>query len=221
MKGYKGFDNEFKCKGKQYQENTFFEEDEAKICISGIHFCENPLDVLDYYSLIDDNCNLNQFSDVESLDEVFTDDNKKYCTKKLKVGAKLDLKGFIEASVDYIFNKEKLSDNAQLASSGNFAQLASSGDRAKLASSGDSAKLAICGYHAQLSIKGKNSVGANIGIGGKIKGCKGSWITLAEYEYDYKKKDYICICVKSAKIDGAILKEDTWYELKNGEFVES
>lgn len=193
MKGYKGFDKDFKCKGKQYQENTVFEEDEAKICRSGIHFCKNPLDVLDYYPLIDDDCKLNQFSEVESLDEVFTDDNKKYCTKKLKVGAKLNLKGLIEASVDFLFNQENLSDDAQLASSG------------------DSARLAI---------KGKNSVGANIGFNGIIKGCKGTWITLAEYEYDQEKYEYVCVCVKSAQIDGEILKEDTWYQLKNGEFVE-
>ena len=301
MKGYKGFDNEFKCKGKQYQENTFFEEDEADICKRGMHFCKNPLDVLDYYPLIDDDCNLNQFAEVEALDEVFTNDNKKYCTKKLKVGAKLNLKGLIEASFDFLFNQENLSDEAQLASSGDYAQLASSGncaqlassgdyaqlassgnyarlassgdcaqlassgdyarlassgncarlassgyyarlassgncaqlassgdyarlassgDYAQLASSGDYARLASSGDYARLAIEGESSVGANIGIDGIIKGCKGTWITLAEYEYDEEKYEYVCVCVKSAQIDGEILKEDTWYQLKNGEFVE-
>ena len=33
-------------------------------------------------------------------------------------------------------------------------------------------------------------------------------------------KKTIPICVKSAQIDGEILKEDTWYELKNCDFVE-
>lgn len=238
MKGYKGFDKDFKCKGKQYQENTVFEESEAKICRSGIHFCKNPLDVLDYYPLIDDDCKLNQFAEVESLDEVFTDDNKKYCTKKLKVGAKLNLKGLIEASVDFLFNQENLSDDAQLASSGDDARLASSGDDAQLASSGDFARLASSGDYSQLAsigygsqlassgnysklvIDGERSVGANIGIDGKIKGIKGTWITLAEYKYDYEKNKNVCVCVKSGQIDGERLKEDTWYQLKNGEFVE-
>ena len=38
---------------------------------------------------------------------------------------------------------------------------------------------------------------------------------MAEYDDNYKP-----ICVKAAQIDGEILKADTWYELKDGEFVE-
>ena len=39
MKGYKGFNPGLICKDKQYQENTVFEEPEAKICEKGMHFC--------------------------------------------------------------------------------------------------------------------------------------------------------------------------------------
>ena len=49
MKGYKGFAPGLVCRGKQYAENTVFEERDAEICKSGMHFCENPFDVLDYY----------------------------------------------------------------------------------------------------------------------------------------------------------------------------
>ena len=66
---------------------------------------------------------------------------------------------------------------------------------------------------------GDNNVGANIGIDGIIKGKIGSWITLAEYEYD-NFGNYICVCVKSAKIDGVKLKENVFYKLINGEFAE-
>lgn len=31
---------------------------------------------------------------------------------------------------------------------------------------------------------------------------------------------YTPVCVKAAQIDGETIKEDTWYTLKNGEFVE-
>ena len=44
MKGYKAFDKGLICRGKQYAENTVFEEDKAEICKSGMHFCKNPLD---------------------------------------------------------------------------------------------------------------------------------------------------------------------------------
>jgi len=100
--------------------------------------------------------------------------------------------------------KKDSGDYAQLASSGYSAQLASSGDYAQLASSGYSAKLASSGDYAQLELGGKQSVGANIGYSGTIKGIKGCWITLAEYDNNYNIK-----YVKSAKIDGVKLKEDT------------
>lgn len=65
-------------------------------------------------------------------------------------------------------------------------------------------------------MNGLKSVGANIGVNGKIKGKKGNWIVLAEY--DGKR---LPLCVKSAQIDGEKIKEDTFYQLKNGEFVEA
>ena len=92
MNGYKGFGKGLVCLGKQYAENTVFEEDKAVICKKGMHFCENPFDVLDYYPLINDKCELNEFAEVEAQDKVEKDDNKKYCTKKLKIGAKLSFK---------------------------------------------------------------------------------------------------------------------------------
>ena len=64
-------------------------------------------------------------------------------------------------------------------------------------------------------MNGLESVGANIGVNGKIKGKKGDWIVLAEYD-----DNFLPLCVKSAQIDGEKIKEDTFYQLKNGEFVE-
>ena len=81
MKGFKAFGKGLVCRGKQYKENTVFEEQEAVICKSGMHFCENPLDVLDYYPLVDGNGNMVEVAEVEALGECKTDDNKKYCTK--------------------------------------------------------------------------------------------------------------------------------------------
>ena len=56
------------------------------------------------------------------------------------------------------------------------------------------------------------------GINSIAKGKIGSWITLSEW----KNVDgvYTPVCVKTEKIDGERIKEDTFYKLKNGEFVE-
>ena len=34
-------------------------------------------------------------------------------------------------------------------------------------------------------------------------------------------RKYIPVCVKAAQIDGAVIKEDTFYKLENGEFKEA
>ena len=168
MKGYKAFEKGLICKGKQYAENAVFEEEKAEICNSGMHFCKYPLDVLDYYPLIDDKGNMSEFAEVEALDECKTDNNRKYCTKKLKIGAKLNITDFIKASINATHGiienevKEETKElknnenanvtlaggyNAKLAG-GNFAKLAG-GDFAKLAG-GDSAKL-VGGNWAKLA----------------------------------------------------------------------
>lgn len=105
MKGYKGFKKGLICKDKQYAENTVFSEEEAAICENGMHFCENPFDVLDHYGFVDDNGHMNEFAEVESLSDTYTNDNKKYCTTKLKVGAKLSFAGFVKACVDFAMEK--------------------------------------------------------------------------------------------------------------------
>ena len=238
MKGYKGFEPGLICRGKQYAENTVFEEEEAEICSCGMHFCENPFDVLDYYGFTNDNGDFNEFAEVEALDEVKTDDNRKFCTKKLKIGAKLSISKFINACVDFAIektstciadNKISSGDFAQIGSSGNSAKIGSSGDFAQIGSSGDSAKIGSSGYSAQIGSSGNS---AKIGSSGKdcviccaghnsvVKAKKGSWITLAEWEYSEEKERYIPKCVKTEFVDGERIKEDTLYKLIDGEFVE-
>ena len=187
MKGYKGFRKGLICKGKQYAENTIFEESEADICVNGMHFCKNPMDVLDHYPLIDDNGEMCEFAEVEALDETLTNDEKKYCTKKLKIGARLSLAEFIKASfdvtyqqikeeVDNVSEKENVVDNATLAGGG-WSKLAG-GDWSKLAG-GNGATLAG-GNRATLAggdwskLAGGNRATLAGGDGSKLAGGNGS-----------------------------------------------
>ena len=104
MKGYKAFEKNLVCRDKQYKENTVFEEDKASPCACGMHFCEYPLDVWKYYPPVK-NGELTEYAEVEALDEPKTDDNEKWCSKKLKIGAKIGIPGLVQASVDYIIGK--------------------------------------------------------------------------------------------------------------------
>ena len=221
MKGYKGFEPGLICRGKQYAENTVFEEEEAEICSCGMHFCENPFDVLDYYGFTNDNGDFNEFAEVEALDEVKTDNNRKFCTKKLKIGAKLSISKFINACVDFAIEKTSTCIADNKISSGDFAQIGSSGDSAQIGSSGNSAQIGSSGDFAQIGSSGKDCVICCAGHNSAVKAKKGSWITLAEWEYSKEKERYIPKCVKTEFVDGERIKEDTLYKLIDGEFVEA
>ena len=290
-KGFKGFKPGLVCKNKQYAENTVFEEDTAEICRRGMHYCVNPFDVLDHYNLVNNDGSFNDFAEVEALDRSFTNDGKKYCTKKLKIGAKLSFSGFIKACVDFTIEKTsfgKLNDSssgysaqigssgysAQIGSSGNYAQIGSSGNSAKIGSSGNSAKIGSSGDYAQIGSSGNSAkigssgysaqigssgdsaqigssgdyaqIGssgdyAQIGSSGNsaevrstgmcavvmcagynsmAKAKKGSFITLAEWKKDDENDRWIPVNVVTEKVDGERIKEDTFYKLIDGKFVE-
>lgn len=209
IKGYKAFNRGMICKGKQYEENTTYEENGNKICEAGVmHFCENPFDALNYYPLIDEDGNISDFADVEAIGDIYKEKDKT-ATNKLHIGAKLGLKGFIKACVDFTIEKtriESVKDN----------EADSGGYSAKIGSSGDSAKI---------TSEGKNSVVMAAGCNSIAKAKIGSWITLAEWIKTDKTDDsdnYIWIpkCVKTEYVDGERIKEDIFYKLVDGEFKE-
>ena len=186
MKGYKGFEKGLICRGKQYAENTVFEEDKAEICENGMHFCENPFEVWRYYPPCNDKGEFNEFAEVEALSDPQTDDNSKFCTTKLQVGAKIRFTDFVKAGAKFILEKTK--DNAATNT----------------------------GYCSAATVERKNSIAIATGYQGKAKGSKGSWIVCTERDNDNN-----ILCVKAAQVDGEKIKENTFYTLKNGEFVES
>ena len=111
-------------------------------------------------------------------------------------------------------------DSAKIGSSGYSAKIGSSGYSAKIGSSGGSAKIGSSGSSAQIDSTGVDSVICCAGHGCTVKAKIGSWITLAEWEYSEEKGRSVPRFVKTEYVDGEKIKPDTWYQLKNGEFVE-
>ncbi len=214
MKGYKGFNKDMTCRNKQYAENTVFEEAEAEICSSGMHFCENPFAVLDYYGFVGANGALNEFAEVEALDECKTDDNEKYCTKKLKIGAKIGITGLIKAFVDFTFSKIDFK-NASESNTGNWSAATNTGNWSAATNTGDQSAATNTGNWSAAAVGGNGSVAIATGYESKAKANVGSAIVVCERDDNYN-----LIGIKAAIIDGKNLKADTYYTLINGEFIE-
>lgn len=210
IKGYKAFNKGMICRGKQYEENTTYEESGNKICEAGVmHFCENPFDVLNYYSLVDENGDISDFADVEAVGDIYKREDRT-ATNKLHIGAKLGLKGFIKACVDFTIEKTRVEPIKDNGTDNN---------------NNSSAKIGSSGYSAQITSEGKDSVIMAAGYNSMAKAKIGSWITLAEWlktDRTDEKGDYIWKpkCVKTEYVDGKCIKEDTFYKLIDGEFKE-
>ena len=62
---YKAFNPDFSCRGFKFEVGKSYEVGgKIKACENGFHACENPLDVLDYYNLIDASGKVNRFGSV-------------------------------------------------------------------------------------------------------------------------------------------------------------
>ena len=290
---YKAFDKNMQCRGFQYEVGKEYEMDgEIKCCNRGFHACKSPLEVWDYYDMLN-----SRFAEVEQSGKIDEEEKStKVCSSHIKIKAELKLADIINIGVEWLKDitspsKVKadgaLNDNgdrrkqigssgdyaqigssgdsakigssgysAQIGSSGDYAQIGSSGDSAQIGSSGYSAQIGSSGYSAQIGSSGdyakigssgysaqigSSGYSAQIGSSGnyaqidstgddsvimcagnnsRVKATVGSWITLAEWVWNDEKKRNVPICVKTEYVDGENIKSDTWYQLKNGKFVE-
>ena len=192
--GYKAFNPGMICRGKQYEENAVFEEPEAKICNTGMHYCKNPFDVLEHYGFVNDNAEINEFAEVEALADEKTDDGRKFCTTKLKIGAKLSIHNFVNAFVE--FTLKRTNGESAATNTGDWSAATNTGNRSAATNTG------------------KDGVAVSWGRRGKARGEKGCYLVLAEYDDSNN-----LVCAKMEKVDGERIKENTFYTLKNGEFA--
>ena len=227
---YKAFDKNMQCRNFQYEVGKEYEMDgEIKCCNRGFHACKSPMEVWDYYDMLN-----SRYAEVEQFGKIDEELNStKVCSSHIKIKAELNLADIINIGVEWLKDitlpsKVKaygaLNDNGdrkkQIGSSGYSAQIGSSGNSAKIGSSGNSAKISSSGDSAQIDSTGKDSIIMCAGSGSRAKAKLGSWITLAEWKWNDEKNRNVPICVKTEYVDGNNIKADTWYQIKNGEFVE-
>ena len=243
---YKAMDKNMMCRGKQYEVGKTYHEDKADCCRAGMHACENPLDVLHYYPLRGGP----RFFEVECGGNVdkSEEDSKLACTE-LTVKGEVNFAGLVKATVNAVFNRVKGKEpfssgysstagssgnystagssgnystagssgySSTAGSSGDYSTAGSSGNYSTAGSSGDYSTAAATGAYCSAKADGKDSIAVVNGVCGKACGALGCYLVLTEYD-DHGNM----LLAKMAKVDGAVIKENTWYTLKNGEFVEA
>ena len=240
---YKGMDSEMQCRGMQYEVGKEFSVDgEIKCCSNGLHACERPLDVLDYYA---PGTGSRYFRVTQSGDlarELGGD--SKVASRKMRVDAEIGIPGLVKAHIEYVKAhtttehtdpKRATAGFRGAATAGDFGAAtagdsgaATAGDSGAatagfrgVATAGDSGA-ATAGDSGEATSRGSASVGTN-GIacarGGApmARGGIGAVLVLVEEP----SSSYNIAHWKAVEVDGKTVKADTWYRLKNGELMEA
>ena len=209
---YKAFDKNMQCRNFQYEVGKEYEMDgEIKCCNRGFHACKSSMEVWDYYDMLN-----SRYAEVEQSGKIEKEENStKVCSSRIKIKAELKLADIINIGVEWlkdITSPSKVKADGVLNDNGDRRkQIGSSGYYAKIGSSGDSDKIDSTGEDSVIMCSGNSSI---------AKAKVGSWITLAEWKWSDEKKRDVPACVKTKYVDGKNIKADTWYQLKNGKFVE-
>lgn len=208
LKAFKGFDKRLRCRGFQYEVGKEYQEPEAELCHKGFHACENPLDTLRYYPPTD-----SRYCEVEIDDNGQRNgDDSKVCGRHIKVGAEIGLKGVINAGVRFIFEKcENATEEHAYGVNGN---AAASGVRGNAAASGTRGTATVTGLYGGAKALGPDCLAAAWGPESKAMGKPGNWLVLSEHKYG------AVVDARLVRVDGEIIKADTWYTLRHGEIVE-
>ena len=251
MKVYKGTDKNMKCRGFQYKlgETAVF-DGEPHLCKTGLHACEQPIDVLNHYAPSKSRYFEAEAEDVSAERE---SSDSKIVAKKMTLKAEIGVPGLVKAQIEYIKNQIGFEDaikraNAEkenyatgdrgaasatgyqgaasatgyqgaASATGNQGAASATGYQGAASATGDRGAASATGYQGAASATGNAGVALAAGIECKAMGALGCAICCVE-RGGGNGETYPIIAVKAAIVDGEKIKADTWYRLKNGEFVE-
>ena len=202
MIGFKGFNKDLKCRDKQYVLGETAEEPTAELCTSGIHFCEYPLDCFGYYSPGDGS----RYCEVESDDADVsnkTDSDSKRVTKRLKIGFELNFSALVAAAIKFTFDRATWLDSDK-----------ATGYQGAASATGNRGAALTTGYASKAKTNGTDMIACALGEKAAAAGEIGNWLVLAE-----RDDDGIILGVQTVKVDGKMIKADTYYTLTDNQII--
>ena len=210
LKAFKGFDKRLRCRGFQYEVGKEYQEPEASLCRNGFHACENPLDTFRYYPPTD-----SRYCEVEIDDNgQRNSEDSKVCGEKIKIVSEIVLDAVIKAGAQFIF--EMCKGSAEDHASGRSGNAAASGESGNAAASGERGTATVTGRDGRASAIGEQCIAVAWGQNSLAKGTLGNWIVVSE-----RGNSGDIVDAKLARVDGEIIKPDTWHTLRNGKIMEA
>ena len=110
-------------------------------------------------------------------------------------------------------------DYSAATNTGDYSAATNTGNYSAATNTGNRSAATNTGYRSAASVEGKDSIAIVTGKDSKAKGALGCWIVLTERE-DWNGETYPIKNVKAFKVDGKVIKVDTYYKLIDGEAVE-
>ena len=232
IKSYKGFDDDLKCRGFQYEIGKEYEEPDAVACEKGFHACEDPIETFGHYPPA-----TSRYCEVEQGGKISRDsDDSKVASSKIKIGAEIGIKGIIEAGVK--LRIERCTYSGESVTTGNRAGAQATGDRAGAQATGNRAGAQATGYQAGAQATGDqagaqatgdygsafadgtDAVASAIGYKCRAKGTLGTMLVLIE-RGEFNGKVCPIIGIKTVRVDDKDIKSGVWYVLEDGEVKEA
>lgn len=206
MKVYKGTNKDMKCRGFQYKlgETAVF-DGEPHLCKASLHACEQPIDVLNHYTP-----NESRYFEAEA-EEVSAEresSDSKIVAKKMTLKAEIGVPGLVKAQIEYVKSQIGFDDAIKRANA-----------EKENHATGNLGAASATGDLGAASATGKAGVALAAGLECKAMGALGCAICCVE-RGEWNGKTYPIVAVKAAIVDGENIRADTWYQLKNGKFVE-
>ena len=215
MKVYKGTNKDMKCRGFQYKlgETAVF-DGEPHLCKAGLHACEQPIDVLNHYTP-----NESRYFEAEA-EEVSAEresSDSKIVAKKMTLKAEIGVPGLVKAQIEYVKSQIGFDDAIKRANAEK--ENHATGNLGAASATGYRGAASATGNRGAASATGKAGVALAAGLECKAMGALGCAICCVE-RGEWNGKTYPIVAVKAAIVDGENIRADTWYQLKNGKFVE-
>ena len=209
----KGFDSSLKCRGMQYAVGETVEHDgPVKICESGLHAVEYPLDVFSYYPPAG-----SRFAVVRAhgeIDRKSDGEDTKIAAARLTIEAEIGVPELVSRAIEWITSRCKTEkgghatgDQCAASAMGYQGAASATGTRGAASATGDQGAASAMGYH---------SVAVSVGYESRAMARDGSAIVLC-----CRADDGSIVHIRAAVAGRDGVKADTWYTLgADGEFVE-